>query len=211
MVAADRYLSRVMQDVREAPATAAKPGPDAVLGRRLRRIRRHAGLSLRELGRRVGCSESLLSKVETGHANPSLTMLHRIVAALDISVAALFGDEADDDQVVYRRGQRPRISVDSTRAENIVLERLIPDTGSHLLQANVHIVRPHGGSRGEITHEGEEVGYVLDGTIELTVGGRIYRLTAGDSFVFRSEVPHGYRNLGDTTARILWVNTPTTF
>jgi quercetin dioxygenase-like cupin family protein len=62
-----------------------------------------------------------------------------------------------------------------------------------------------------LTHEGEEVGYVLSGTFELTVSGVQYILSSGDSFVYRSEEPHSYRNPGAETARVLWVSTPPTF
>ena len=62
-----------------------------------------------------------------------------------------------------------------------------------------------------LVHSGEEIGYVLEGEIELTVDGHKYRAKMGDSFHFRSELPHGYRNVGPTPARILWINTPPTF
>jgi mannose-6-phosphate isomerase-like protein (cupin superfamily) len=60
-------------------------------------------------------------------------------------------------------------------------------------------------------HEGEEVGYVLSGVLELTVSGVEYLLYDGDSFVYRSEEPHSYRNPGEVTTRVLWVSTPPTF
>jgi transcriptional regulator with XRE-family HTH domain len=181
------------------------------VGKRLRRLRKTNGLSLKEVATRAGCSESLLSKVENDRANPSLSMLHRIVASLGTNMASLFGDGDGAQQVVYPRQQRPRIELASRHARNIVLERLVPEDGAHLLQANVHIVAPGGDSSGTITHEGEELGYVLAGSLELTVDGRAYRIEAGDCFVFRSELPHAYRNIGDDEARILWVNTPVTF
>ena len=64
---------------------------------------------------------------------------------------------------------------------------------------------------GEIKHVGEEVGFVIEGEFELTVGDRSYRLKAGDSFFFRSNQPHSYRNPSSVAARVLWVNTPPTF
>ena len=42
-------------------------------------------------------------------------------------------------------------------------------------------------------------------------GDTTHHLKAGDSFFFRSELPHSYRNPGDIEARVLWVNTPPTF
>lgn len=181
------------------------------LGKQLHRIRRRAGLSLKEVSERAGCSESLLSKVENGRANPSLSMLHRIAAALGTSMAGLFDTGGNGGRVVIQRHERPRIRLQSSNTREIVLERLVPEDGDHLLQANIHVIAPGGDSHGAITHEGEELGYVLEGILELTVEGRVHRIQAGDCFVFRSELPHGYRNIGDAEARILWVNTPVTF
>ena len=45
----------------------------------------------------------------------------------------------------------------------------------------------------------------------LHVAGRRYRMGEGDSFHFRSERAHSYRNVGKKKARILWLNTPPTF
>ena len=52
---------------------------------------------------------------------------------------------------------------------------------------------------------------VITGEIELFLGDKAYQLSAGDTFCFRSEVGHGYRNRGKSEARILFVNTPPTF
>lgn len=188
------------------PSTT-KPFP----GQRLRRFRKRAALSLKQLSEHVGCSESLLSKIENDRANPSLSMLHQIVGALGISITSLFEDDSGGHRVVFRQSERPRIRLQSRDSREIILERLIPEDGDHLLQANIHLVGVEGDSRGMISHEGEELGYVLDGVLELTVDQRVYRIEAGDCFVFRSELAHAYRNVGDTEARVLWVNTPPTF
>ncbi|MEP7031281.1 MAG: cupin domain-containing protein [Pseudolabrys sp.] len=91
------------------------------------------------------------------------------------------------------------------------MERVIPYTKHHLLQSNIHVVAPGGSSFGLISHEGEEVGYIIVGEIELFVGDKSYQLRAGDTFCFRSEIGHGYSNTGHEEARVLFVNTPPTF
>lgn len=181
------------------------------VGAKLRRRRRLLDLTLNQVATRAGCSESMLSKIETAKVNPSLTLLRRLAEALSVNVAALF-DDSGPAQVVYRVGCRPRLD-DSVlrRGDGVVLERLVPDAPGVTLQANVHIVAVGGASDGLVSHPGEEVGYVLDGVVELVVDGQRWRLGPGDSFHFRSERPHGYRNIGDTSARIVWVNTPPTF
>lgn len=182
------------------------------VGARLRHARKVKELGLRELAERVGCSPSLLSRVETGRVNPSLNTLHQLVKELDISIGALFAETEGKTNAVWRRGRRPVIRVDALRqGEGITLERLIPYASDHLLQANIHIIAPGGGSEGAISHRGEELGYVLEGEVELTIGDQGYHLVTGDSFCFRSDLPHSYRNLGAGPARVLWVNTPPTF
>jgi len=178
------------------------------LGANIKALRLIKGLKLRDLSGRVGCSESMISKIENGAALPSVTVLHKIVAALNVSMAALFADESADRGIVARRGKRPAFSIDKAGSQ---LERLIPAEGRHLLEGNLHILAPGGGSEGLLSHDGEEVGFVIDGELELTVGDRTYLLEAGDSFTFRSEIPHSYRNPAKQHARIIWVSTPPTF
>jgi transcriptional regulator with XRE-family HTH domain len=184
--------------------------PPIQIGSRLRRLRQAQGLSLRQLANKIGCSESMLSKVETRKVDPSLTLLQRIATALGVNVAAFF--DGSGETVVSRNGSRPRLGPDGLRkGDGIALEQLVPHHLGSLLQANIHIVEPGGGSDGLIKHDGEEMGYLLSGVIDLEVDGAVYRLETGDSFCFRSERPHGYRNPGATQALILWVNTPPTF
>ena len=53
------------------------------LGARLRSLRKQRGLTMMVLANRAQCSQSLLSKVETGNLLPSLPMLQRLSRALE--------------------------------------------------------------------------------------------------------------------------------
>jgi transcriptional regulator with XRE-family HTH domain len=182
------------------------------LGLRVRLARKTKGWTMKQLAEATGCSESLLSKIENGKNLPSLPLLHRLVQLLETNIGWMFGDQQPDRDIVYRAGQRPMIVLDPLRrGEGITLERVIPYSDGHLLQCNIHHIEEGGSSAGPIAYEGEEVGYVLAGRVELIIDGRIYRLVAGDAFVFRSNLSHAYRNIGKEPASIFWVNTPPTF
>ncbi len=190
----------------ESPETGAARAA-SMLGVRIRHARRVAHLTLTQVAAKAGCSESLVSKIENGQATPSLALLHRLAMALDSNIAALTAEDAPLDSPVLPQGQRPVIQTGG----GIALERLLLAKRGGLLQANIHIVEPGAETDGQIVHAGEEVAYLLEGRIELLLGSERHRIEAGDAFTFSSQIPHGYRNIGDSVARILWVNTPATF
>ena len=78
----------------------------------------------------------------------------------------------------------------------------------NLLEGNVHVIDPHGSKRDPITHQGETLGFILEGQLELTIETTTYRLSEGDSFFFKNHLTNTYRNLSSGITRILWVNTP---
>lgn len=191
-------------------ADIAYPTPD--VGTSIRHARMTLGIRLQDVAARVGCSESLISKIENGRTLPSLTTLHRIADALQTTVGRLCATRDPNAGIVARRGERPIIIIDPLgRDEGIRMERLIPSDDAHLLQGYIHIVEPGGGSEGSLSHQGEEVGFVIEGTLELTVGEQTYTLAAEDSFCFRSTLTHSYRNPGATRARVIVINTPPSF
>jgi transcriptional regulator with XRE-family HTH domain len=182
------------------------------LGVRLRHGRMTLGLRLRDLADKAECSESMISKIENGRAVPSLNILYRIAEALDLTVGQLFEKPSEPSGLLSRAGERPIVKIDPLRSgPGLTLERLIPYDKSRLLQGSIHNVAPGGGTDGLISHEGEEVAYVLEGKVEFLIGDAKHVLNAGDSICYRSEQPHGYNNGGEKAARMIIVNTPPTF
>lgn len=182
------------------------------LGMRLKLVRQMRGLTLKSLSEAAHCSESLLSKIENGKASPSLPMLHRLVEVLETNIGWMFEEADGEEGIIFRGGSRPLIALDPLRrGDGITLERVIPYSSGHLLQCNIHHIEGGGESAGPIRHDGEEVGYVLAGEIDLMVGERTFHLKMHDAFVFNSDLPHHYRNTGVERASIFWVNTPPTF
>ena len=208
--AVTKTVSRTTAKIRKPVVPALDEGAEkqaSMLGVRIRHARRVVHLTLTQVATRAGCSESLISKIENGQATPSLAMLHRIAVALDTNIAALTTEDVPLDSPVLPHGKRPVMQTGG----GIALERLVLAKRGGLLQANIHIVEPGVETDGQIVHAGEEVGYVLEGQVELILGDARHPIQAGDAFTFSSQIPHGYRNTGTTVARILWVNTPATF
>ena len=179
------------------------------IGARVKHARLLAGIRMRELAQKVGCTESMVSKIESGRVVPSLQMLQRLVAALDRDMASFFGSDPASPGLILRAGQRPLVETDPLRQGiGVAYERLVPFGAGNLLECNIHVVEASGNKVDQITHQGETVGYVIEGQVELTIDNTTYQLSAGDSFFFKNHLTNKYRNVGSGTARMLWVNTP---
>ena len=200
----------------KSPPSSASSAPAAAvrrdglqIGARVKHARLLAGIRMRELAQKVGCTESMVSKIEAGRVVPSLPMLQRLVAALDRDMSSFFGSDISTPGLILRAGQRPLIAIDPLRkGDGVAYERLVPFAAGNLLECNIHVIEPAGHKQDLITHQGETAGYVIEGHIELTVDTTPYALSAGDSFFFKNHLTNSYRNTGSGPARVLWVNTP---
>jgi len=178
------------------------------LGAELRAGRERAGLSVRELARRIGVSASLLSQVERGLAQPSVGTLWAVVTELGLSLDALFTPPDEDDTerpaVVQRAAGRPALELSG----GVVWERLTagPDPDADFAFVSYPPGADSGAGEPPTRHEGREYGYVISGRLQIEVGTETLVLGAGDAVAFGSETPHRMRALGDEPVRAVWLN-----
>jgi len=179
-----------------------KAKPDTLLGPRIRQRRKALGLTLQALCGRAGLSVGYLSQVERGNATPSLGTLAQIAQALNVGLEYFIATPKPADSLT-RAHARPQFALDDT---SIVYEALGADFPGAELSSYILDVPP-GYMSETVSHEGEEIIYVLAGEIIQTLGGERFRLTAGDSLHYRGNIEHAWYNPGTDPARILWTGT----
>ena len=191
-----------------AAETEELRGPTEVeLGKRIRERRRELGLTQGVVADAAGLTKSFVSQVERGCTAPSISTLRGIAKALDVSMFYFF-EESRGNHTVVRRHERASVR---NQGANLYYELLTPD-----LQRTIQMIWLHM-EPGEITsdsprsHDGEECAVVLDGTVEVQVGGVSHILSAGDSISFDSGLPHNVRNVGPTPATLISAITPPSF
>ena len=64
--------------------------PQQAFGARVRELRQAGGLTQEDLADRCGLFRTYMSRIETGAANPTLTMIHALAGSLRVPVTALF-------------------------------------------------------------------------------------------------------------------------
>ncbi|WP_210588610.1 helix-turn-helix domain-containing protein [Streptomyces sp. GESEQ-35] len=204
------------------------PAAAPPVGARIRQARQGRGMSLRALAREIGVSASLVSQIETGKSQPSVSTLYAITTALGISVESLFEARESAPQTAAAAapgtvlhalaafaadpGRRigPLVTPDERETleldSGVVWERL-----GHVPGADVDFLmvtyRPGGSSSssgGLMRHTGTEYGCLTSGELVLTLGFDEYTLRPGDAVCFESTTPHRYRNDGEEPAVGVW-------
>lgn len=179
------------------------------IGKQIRHHRNKKGLTLKQVAKKAECSHVFISQVERSLASPSIATLKRIANALDVNLITLIqADETEEEHVVTRRKDRVQFKFPHTE---VYSELLATNIRNKQMQPLYKIVKPGAGSEGTYRHDGEEMGVVLQGTLELTVDKHVYNLEPGDAFYFNSSRKHGYRNKSKEETRLIWVITPPTF
>ena len=199
--------------MREATSAGEPQALDGI-GHRLREERVKAGISQRELARRLGLSASLISQLENGQSRPSVGTLYRIVTELGVSLHHVIrGDgspdvvgtdetaTADGSPVVHPR-QRPAIDLDSgVRWEELAAHR---EEGVDFLEAIYEVGGASTPDRSLIRHNGREYGYIISGTLGVQIGFQQHELGPGDSIAFDSTTPHRLFNVGEEPVHAIW-------
>jgi transcriptional regulator with XRE-family HTH domain/quercetin dioxygenase-like cupin family protein len=193
------------------------------MGERLREARQARHLSLRTLAERLGVSPSLISQIETGRANPSVSTLYAIAAELDVSLdellfndrrpvepaepaAARHGHSTNGTMAAAPPVQRARDRHAIRLASGVNWERLT--TTSEPGIEFLHVIYEVGGASSPPDafqrHPGHEWGYVLSGRLQVRIGFDEYVLEPGDAISINSSIPHRLATIGDEPVHAIW-------
>jgi transcriptional regulator with XRE-family HTH domain len=184
---------------------AAKTGLD--LGLRLKEIRTRRGVSQSELARQVGVTPSTISQVESNLIHPSLPALLKMAEVLRVDMSSLLRAETKSRSSALFTGDD---------AATVRLAGLAPDQGRAWrlgpedFPGKVRLYRIDMEPGATLTshflfHKGEECGVVLDGRVQVRLGGETLEAKAGETLYFLTETPDGWRNPGPETVRLLWL------
>ncbi|MFN3292624.1 MAG: helix-turn-helix domain-containing protein [Gemmobacter sp.] len=184
------------------PMRQPEPAQPPAFGGRIRELRRKAGLTLQALADQAGISVGFLSQVERDKATPSLGTLAGLAAALGVDIDWFIATPRPSDSIT-RAGERPSFAIADTSLRYERINTTLP--GGTLSSLIIEI--PVGYASEVIAHTGEELIYVLQGTLRQTLGEAAFVLHPGDSLHFMGDTPHSFANVGDVPARLLWTGT----
>ncbi len=178
------------------------------LGERLKTVRQMYGLSQRELAKRAGVTNGLISLIEQNRTSPSVGSLKKVLDGLPISMSDFFAPDLPlQSQVFFKATEL----VDLTEGE-VSYRQVGNDLRGRSVQMLHERYQPGADTgRTPLSHQGEECGVVVRGRIELTVGGKKKLLGPGDAYYFDSRLPHRFRNVGDEDCELVSACSPPSF
>jgi transcriptional regulator with XRE-family HTH domain len=178
------------------------------VGTHLKAVRQMYGLSQRELAKRAGVTNGLISLIEQNRVSPSVSSLKKVLDGIPMLLADFFTmDLGGQPQVFFRREELSDIGTASVEL------RLV---GGRMVKRSMSILHQRYAANADtgeemLTHAGEVGGVIVKGRIELTVGVESRVLGPGDAYYFKSSLPHRFRNIGREECEIVSASAPPTF
>lgn len=177
------------------------------IGEKVKELRVKFGLTQEELASRTELSKGFISQLERDIASPSIATLVDILEALGTNIRDFF-NETPEEKVVFSP-QDIFIKEDSETGNEI--RWLVTNSQKNLLEPILVTIQVGQSSVVHDPHEGEEFGYVLNGSAVLVLGTSRHKIKKGDSFYFKPSQVHFIENNSKFIANILWISTPPSF
>ena len=176
------------------------------LGADVRTLRKARGLTLSQMAESMGRSVGWLSQVERDLSTPTAEDIAELAKTLDVS-EAIFGLEETIPEIeqgyIVRANARRDISERQTGLKEGLLS---PDLTDDFEM--IHSVFEPGSKTAEpVLRATQEVAYIIQGKLDLVIGGRRFTVGAGDSFRIRGEI-FEWSNPYPDPAIAIWVIAP---
>ncbi|MFJ7978459.1 helix-turn-helix domain-containing protein [Peribacillus sp. NPDC096379] len=179
------------------------------LGKVIAKFRIKRNYNIKQLAEKTNVTSSMISQIERGLTNPSLNTLRVIADALEVPLLSFFTKSEKSKDLITRADARKKIVFPPP--QNLEYMLLSPDLSGSIEMVLMKIPPVSQSAENPMIHIGEEVAYVLEGSIVLHIGDDIETLNTGDSVKIPPCVQHKWENITDKEATIIFAVTPPTF
>ena len=170
-----------------------------LLGGLIRQRRKKLSMTMQDLATTAGVSVGYVSQIERDMAVPSLGTLAQIADALSVEVEYFVKSQKPTDAISWAEGRQQFFMGGSSVRYEAVTNRY---PGSEISSFILNV--PAGYASETVSHEGEEIIFVLEGMIHQVLDGQTFEMRSGDCLHFDGATPHSWSNPTDHEARVLW-------
>ncbi len=177
------------------------------LGARIKEVRTKRSLSQTELAKLVGVTPSTISQVESNLIYPSLPALVKMAEVLSVEVSSFFQrKDRTLKRLVFSSPDAVKVKLLDLSEEKAVAKTLIPVDFEAKAEPSLLEIAPDTKLSSHFyMHKGEEMGYLISGKLQMSVGKAVHKLRAGDVIYLTSDIPTAWHNPGPGVAKLLWI------
>ena len=178
------------------------------IGEKLKQLRLQRGLTQEELADRCELSKGFISLVERDLTSPSIATLQDILESLGSDLGRFFAAPVEE-KIVF--GDNDISVKEDDEGIRGYIRWLVPSAQKNEMEPILVQLGPGGQTDLHDPHEGEEIGFVLSGSLVIELGQNHVKAKKDESFCYKPNAPHRITNPGKTPCRFIWVSTPPTF
>ena len=158
------------------------------LGKKIRQMRNQKGLTQEELADRCELTKGYISQLENDKTSPSLATLTQILEVLGTNLADFFNEEPPV-KIVFNKDEQIKKSFDGYD-----MTWLIPTSQKLMMESVLVEVAPYSQTLEDTPHDGQEFGYVLEGSIDVVYGNLVKNCKKGEAFYIETNKFHYLHN-----------------
>lgn len=178
---------------------------EAEIGKRIRSLRKERHVTLEQLAKQAGFTKGYLSKIEKSDKSPPVSTLGIIAHALGVTISALLGEENNSTPIsIVRKGERPLIARGGT-AFGYSYEAVAHRFKNKIMEPFVLTLPLHPKKKNLYRHEGQEILFVLEGTMKFYHGAETFIVEEGDCIYFEGSYPHFGESVGEKEVKCFMV------
>jgi transcriptional regulator with XRE-family HTH domain len=178
---------------------------ESEIGKRIKKIRLEKQITLEKLAAQTGFTKGYLSKVEKSVKAPPVSTLGTIAYVLNVTISSLLGEETTATPIcLVKRDERSPIARDGTRF-GYSYEAVAHKFTNKMMEPFILTLPAHQKNRTLSQHQGQEILFVLEGTMKFLHGMEQFIVEEGDCIYFDSGIPHFGESVGDKMVKCFMV------
>jgi transcriptional regulator with XRE-family HTH domain len=160
------------------------------LGKRIQQYRINKGLTLQELAEKTGYTKGYLSKIENAEKAPPVSTLINIAKALNIGISEIFGETEENSPICLIKKADRRVIARDGSVFGYAYETLAHKFRNKHMDPYFLTVPYKPKENVLFQHKGEEILFVLEGTMQFFHGEKEFIVEEGDCIYFDGSIAH---------------------
>ena len=177
-----------------------------VIGKKIKTLRTLNNLTQEELASRCDLTKGYISQLENDLTSPSIATLVDILSVLGTNLNEFFSSDTITEKIIFTKDDYFEKQNDYGSITWLVTNAQKNEMEPILLELN-----PNESTPIDYPHEGEEFGYVIEGTIIVCLDNQKFKCKKGESFYYESSKTHYLINNGSSIAKIICISSPPNF